>query len=57
MAYKDMIDGVTARKIKQMSVPDLNEFLWKIYQRGYQDGIVEVSEQIVSAIKKNKPTS
>jgi len=57
MAKKDMIDGETARRIKQMSVPDLNEFIWKIYRRGYQDGIDTCYETIAAVIKKHTPTS
>ncbi len=57
MAKKDMIDGETARKVKQMSVPDLNEFIWKIYQRGYADGIATTAETITAVIKKHTPPS
>ena len=57
MARKDMIDGATARRVKQMSVSDLNEYLWKIYLHGYSDGIATAAETITAAIKKNKPTS
>lgn len=34
----DMITGETARKIKNMSVPDLNTYLFAIYTAGYSDG-------------------
>lgn len=57
MAKKDMIDGETARKVKQMSVPDLNEYLWKIYLHGYSDGIATAAETITAVIKKDTPTS
>ncbi len=33
-----MITGETARKIKQMSVPELNTYLYAIYRAGYADG-------------------
>ena len=33
-----MITGETARKVKNMSVPDLNTYLFAIYSAGYHDG-------------------
>lgn len=33
-----MITGETARKVKQMSVPELNTYLYAIYRAGYADG-------------------
>lgn len=38
MAKKDMIRAETARQIKQMSVPQLNNYLYTIYLKGYTDG-------------------
>lgn len=37
-ASKDMIDAETARKIKRMSVPKLNSYLYSIYLSGYTAG-------------------
>ena len=37
----DMITGETARKVKSMSVPDLNTYLYAIYKAGYSDGFAD----------------
>lgn len=37
-AKKDMIRAETARQIKQMSVPQLTNYLYSIYLKGYTDG-------------------
>ena len=35
----DMITAATARKVKNMSLPDLNTYLYCIYVAGYSDGM------------------
>lgn len=37
----DMITGATARKVKNMSVPELNTYLFAIYKAGYADGFAD----------------
>ena len=37
----DMITGETARKVKNMSVPELNTYLFAIYSAGYADGLAD----------------
>ena len=37
----DMITAETARKVKQMSVPELNTYLFAIYSAGYADGLAD----------------
>lgn len=37
----DMISGETARKVKNMSVPELNTYLYAIYKAGYADGYAD----------------
>lgn len=37
----DMITGATARKVKNMSVPELNTYLFAIYSAGYADGLAD----------------
>lgn len=35
----DIITAATARKVKNMSVPQLNTYLFRIYSNGYADGM------------------
>lgn len=44
----DMITGETARKVKAMSVPDLNTYLFAIYSAGYSDGF---SDRLATAVR------
>ena len=37
----DMITSATARKVKNMSVPELNTYLFAIYKAGYADGFAD----------------
>ena len=37
----DMITAATARKVKNMSVPELNTYLYAIYRAGYSDGFAD----------------
>lgn len=37
-AKKDMIQAETARQIKAMSIPMLNNYLYTVYLKGYADG-------------------
>lgn len=34
-----MITSATARKVKNMSIPELNTYLFAIYSAGYADGM------------------
>lgn len=47
-ATKDMIDAETARKVKNMSVPTLNSYLYSIYLSGYTAG---VSDKLADKLK------
>ena len=47
-AKKDMIDRDTFRKVKGMSLPELNTFLYSIYLAGYTDGRIDVRTQVMS---------
>lgn len=38
---KDMITPETARRVKGMSLPELNTYLYSIYAAGYGDGLAE----------------
>ena len=44
-AKKDMIDAETCRKVKNMSMPEMNTYLYLIYSKGYQDGVAAAAEQ------------
>ena len=49
-AIKDMIDAETARKVKSMSVPELNSYLYSIYLSGYTAGASDkLAEKLKSA--------
>jgi hypothetical protein len=43
-----MITGETARKVKNMSVPELNTYLFAIYSAGYSDGF---SDRLATAAR------
>ena len=45
---KDMIDAETARKVKNMSVPELNTYLYSIYLAGYTAG---ASDKLADKLK------
>ena len=40
----DMITAATARKVKNMSMPELNCYLYAIYRAGYEDGLKDGPE-------------
>lgn len=37
----DMITSATARKVKNMPLPELNTYLFAIYSAGYADGFAD----------------
>lgn len=41
-AKKDMIDAETFRMVKNMSMPELNTFLYSVYLAGYKDGRIDL---------------
>ena len=47
-----MIDAETARKVKNMSVPTLNNYLYSIYLSGYTAG---VSDKLAEKLKAARP--
>lgn len=48
-AKKDMIDRETFRKVKNMSMPEMNTYLYLIYSNGYKDGVAAAAEQFREA--------
>ena len=40
-AYPDYIKPETSRKVKGMSLPQLSDYLWKIYSAGYSAGLLD----------------
>ena len=55
-AYKDMIDAETARKIKNMSVPELNSYLYSIYLSGYTAGVSDNLAEKLKAVARPGPS-
>ena len=53
----DMITAATARKVKNMSVPELNTYLYAIYRAGYADGFADrlAAAARVGAIEPETP--
>lgn len=45
-AKKDMIDAETFRKVKNMSMPEMNTFLYAIYNHGFNDGFSHLANKI-----------
>ena len=54
-ARKDMIDAETARKIKNMSVPELNSYLYSIYLSGYTAGVSDNLAEKLKAVARPGP--
>ena len=40
-AVRDIITPETSRKVKNMSLPDLSDYLWKLYAAGYSRGYLD----------------
>lgn len=55
-AIKDMIDAKTARKVKNMSVPELNTYLYAIYLSGYADGASDKLAEKLRAAARPGPS-
>lgn len=45
-AKKDMIDAETFRMVKNMSMPELNSYLYRIYCAGYMNGTADAADKI-----------
>ncbi len=54
-AKKDMIDAETFRMVKNMSMPELNSYLYRIYCSGYMNGaavaVDKIRESLVSKLE------
>lgn len=50
-----MIDEATAHRVKNMSVPELNTFLYAIYLKGYTAAVSDKLGDVLAAVQKPVP--
>lgn len=52
-AMEDFIDGETFRRIKSLSLPEMNHYLYTIYAAGYASGLNDAGgEKLREAVQK-----